>query len=142
MPDDTLLARLARELTDLASLHAGLGDLAEPPWPTWLMRTLTHGGDGYCLHDTMRKSPDTARMLEEILAFASVCGDAPLRRHDIMHFDFTYANALTDGSRVTGVVDWSVPFRGALQGDHAFDIATLLFYAYDRPSIRGELWRV
>jgi hypothetical protein len=62
---------------------------------------------------------------------------APVRRSN-----FSYANALTDGTRVTGVIDWNVPFDGALQGDHAFDIATLLFYAYDRPALRRELWHV
>lgn len=142
MPDDTLLATLARQLVDLADLHADAGDLAEPPWPDWLVRTLTDGGVGYCLHETMRQSPVTARMLERITAIADSCKDAPVRRRDICHFDFTYANALTDGHRITGVIDWNVPFRGALQGDHAFDIATLLFYAYDRPPIRDDLWRV
>ena len=141
MPDESRLAVLARDLVDLAIQHDGRGDLADPPWPDWLLRTLVDGGDGYCLHETMRRTPHTAQMLDEITSIAESCRDAPVRRHDITHFDFSYANALTDGVRVTGVIDWNVPFEGALQGDLAFDIATLLFYAYDRPSVTRELWR-
>ena len=52
----------------------------------------------------------------------------------------TYANILADGDRITGVIDWNVPFPGAAQGDRAFDVATLLFYSYDRPAARDLLW--
>lgn len=141
MPDEPRLAVLARELVELALQHEGRGDLADPPWPDWLVRTLVEGGDGYCVHETMRQTQRTAQMLDEIASIADACREAPVRRHDITHFDFSYANALTDGVRVTGVIDWNVPFEGALQGDLAFDIATLLFYAYDRPVLMRELWR-
>jgi Ser/Thr protein kinase RdoA (MazF antagonist) len=133
------LDRLVPELVGLADRHAGRGDLADPPWPGWLLRTLDVGGDGYCLHETMLRQPSTARMLERIRHVADVCRDAPVARQDIVHFDFSYANVLTDGTTITGVVDWNVPFPGALQGDRAFDIATLLFYAYDRPRTRARL---
>lgn len=139
-PSDEVLDRLVPELLGLVDRHAGRGDLADPPWPAWLLRTLDVGGDGYCLHSTMEQTPATARMLARIRHIAGVCRDAPVARHDIVHFDFSYANVLTDGATVTGVVDWNVPFPGALQGDRAFDIATLLFYAYDRPRTRDRLW--
>lgn len=141
MPDERHLASLARELVALAVKHEGAGDLPDLPWPGWLVHTLVRGGDGYCLHETMRRTKRTAQMLDEIIAIAHACSNAPVRRHDITHFDFSYTNALTAGVGVTGVIDWNVPFDGALQGDLAFDIATLLFYAYDRPSIMQELWR-
>lgn len=140
VPGDEDLARLVPTLVALVDLHADRGDLTDPPWPAWLIETLEVGGDGYCLHDTMLSSPDTARMLEEIKAIAASCREATVRRHDIVHFDFSYANVLTDGSSVTGVIDWNVPFAGALQGDRAFDLATLLFYAYDKPRTRDVLW--
>ena len=140
-PAGDLLAELVPRLLELVELHAGKGDLAAPPWPAWLLRTLEVGGDGYCLHETMAASADTAGMLRRIKDVASVCSGLPVRGDDIVHFDYSYANILTDGSGVTGVIDWNVPFAGALQGDRGFDVATLLFYAYDRPTIRARLWR-
>lgn len=140
LPADPQLEAFARALVELADMHAGRGDLPDPPWPYWLLETLEVGGQGYCLHSTMLERDDTARMLQAVKAVASTCAAAPVRRHDVVHFDFSYANTLSDGQTVTGVIDWNVPFTGALQGDYAFDVATLLFYSYDRPSTRSWLW--
>lgn len=134
------LSALVPHLLDLIELHADRGDLPEPPWPGWLLETLEVGGQGYCLHSTMEASPDTAGMLVRIREIGRRCRDLPARRADIVHFDYSYANVLTDQGRLSGVIDWNVPFPGALQGDRGFDIATLLFYAYDQPSVRSELW--
>ena len=44
------------------------------------------------------------------------------------------------GGRLSGVVDWNIPFDGAGQGDRGFDVATLLFYSYDIEQTRQALW--
>jgi hypothetical protein len=49
---------------------------------------------------------------------------------------FTPANLLCDGNAITGVIDIN-PLT--LAGDRAFDLATMLFYYYDRDEIRGPL---
>jgi hypothetical protein len=98
------------------------------------------GGDGYCLHATMGQSPRTAALLRRVqtLARRSRRGDA--RTCDVVHFDMNPANILHAGGRLSGVVDWNIPFDGAGQGDRGFDIATLLFYAYDLDRTRETLW--
>ena len=53
-----------------------------------------------------------------------------------MHYDFSLANLLSDGTAITGVIDINPP---VLRGDRAFDLATLLFYAYDHEGIRARL---
>ena len=55
---------------------------------------------------------------------------------DFVHYDFTPANLLCDGTAITGVIDINPP---VLAGDRAFDLATLLFYRYDHDQIRGLL---
>jgi aminoglycoside phosphotransferase (APT) family kinase protein len=57
-----------------------------------------------------------------------------------VHFDMNPANILQAAGRLTGVVDWNIPFDGAGQGDRAFDVATLLFYTYDVEETREALW--
>lgn len=140
-PDAARLAALLPQLLELNELQMGMGDLRSPPWPMWLFDTLDHGGNGYCLHETMRTRADTAAMLDRIREIVERCRRSPLPDRDIVHFDFSYANILAVGDRITGVIDWSIPFTGAGQGDRAFDIATLLFYAYDLPGPRAALWR-
>lgn len=136
---DALLHRLTPDLLELIALHADRGDCersGDPRWPASIIQTLETGGDGYCLHETMLQRSETAQMLATIKRIATLCRDVPCRQSDIVHFDFSYANVLSDGSAVTGIIDWNGPFVG----DHAFDIATLLFYAYKRPPTRDLLW--
>lgn len=55
---------------------------------------------------------------------------------DYVHFDFSPANLLSDGTTVTGVIDVNPP---VITGDRAFDLATMLFYAYDHDVLRETL---
>jgi aminoglycoside phosphotransferase (APT) family kinase protein len=139
-PEQNLFAALLPELLAAVELQADAGDLAEPPWPGWLLRTIEAGGDGYCLHETMRQAGGTARLLERLQELARRNCDGPVRSGDVVHFDMNPANIVHDGGRLSGIVDWNIPFDGACQGDRGFDVATLLFYSYDLPATRDTLW--
>ena len=52
-PDRAALARLLPDLLSLNDAQAGLGT-GTRGWPGLLTRTLTAGGDGYCLHSTLQ----------------------------------------------------------------------------------------
>lgn len=140
-PSAELFNRLLPELLAAVELQDGAGDLAQAPWPQWLLATIETGGDGYCLHETMRQAVDTTSLLGRLQGLARRNWNAPVRRRDVVHFDLNPANILHDHERLSGIVDWNVPFVGAAQGDRGFDIATLLFYTYDLPATRPLLWQ-
>jgi Ser/Thr protein kinase RdoA (MazF antagonist) len=136
------LARLMPDLIRLNDAQAGLGaarpglDGGHGGWPELLSGTLTHGGDGYCLHSTLAARPGLRDLLEIVRRIGDSCGPAIPAGRDFVHFDFTLANLLTDGTAVTGVIDVNPPL---LTGDRAFDLATLLFYLYDHDDARHVL---
>jgi aminoglycoside phosphotransferase (APT) family kinase protein len=138
-PESEVFSGLLPQLLDAIELQADAGDLRQPPWPEWLIETVTRGGDGYCLHTTMRAHQDTAVLLARLQHIAARARGKP-RDNDVMHFDMNPANILHRHGVLTGVVDWNVTFTGASQGDRGFDIATLLFYSWDLPSTREPLW--
>jgi aminoglycoside phosphotransferase (APT) family kinase protein len=123
------------EVLRLNDAQAGLGDGAHR-LSDLLARTLTVGGDGYCVHATLLARPDTRSLLATLRRIADRYLDAIPERDDYVHFDFTLANLLADGGGITGVIDINPP---PLTGDRAFDLATLLFYCYDRDDIRDRL---
>jgi hypothetical protein len=126
---------LLPEVLRLNDAQAGLGDgtrlLSE-----LITATLTTGGDGYCVHATLEARPDTRDLLAVVRQTAGRCLPAVPARDDYVHYDFTLANLLTSGAGVCGVIDMNPP---AITGDRAFDLATLLFYLYDRDDIRERL---
>jgi Ser/Thr protein kinase RdoA (MazF antagonist) len=134
-PDGVALARLLPELLALNDAQAGLGT-GPSRWRSLLTRTLTSGGDGYCLHSTLQASPAARGLLPVLRRIADRCAPAIPDGQDFVHYDFTPANLLSDGSAVTGVIDINPP---VLAGDRAFDVATLLFYHYDHDAIRDVL---
>jgi Ser/Thr protein kinase RdoA (MazF antagonist) len=139
-PEPGLFVAVLPGLLDAIELQGDAGDLAQPPWPAWLLETIETGGDGYCLHATMRQAPRTAALLRRLQALARRSGPEEARTRDVVHFDMNPANILHAGGRLSGVVDWNIPFNGAGQGDRGFDIATLLFYTYDLERTREALW--
>jgi Ser/Thr protein kinase RdoA (MazF antagonist) len=134
-PDYPALARLLPELLRLNDAQAGLGT-GPRRWRSLITQTLTAGGDGYCLHSTLEASPRARDLLPVLRRTADRCGPAIPDGEDFVHYDFTPANLLSDGSAITGVIDINPP---VLAGDRAFDLATLLFYHYDHDQIRGLL---
>jgi aminoglycoside phosphotransferase (APT) family kinase protein len=139
-PATEVFAAVLPALLTAIELQRDAGDLARPPWPAWLLDTIETGGDGYCLHATMRQKPDTDALLRHLQTLARRNWRDDIRTRDVLHFDMNPANILHAGNRLTGVVDWNIPFDGAAQGDRGFDIATLLFYSYDIEQTRDALW--
>ncbi len=135
------LATVLPDLLAVIELQRDAGDLAQAPWPVWLIDTIHVGGHGYCLHETMRDRPDTAAILDRLRRLATQHARGPVRTSDVVHFDLSPANVLHDHGRLSGVIDWNVPFSGASQGDRGFDLATLLFYSYDIAAARNRLWK-
>jgi hypothetical protein len=116
-------------------------DLASPPaepWPAQVADDVLYGGDGYCLLEPMLgHSPLTARLLEIVQELVARHRHVTTPATDVMHFDFQPNNMLGLSGKISGVVDW----EGAQAGDRAFDLVTLLFYAYDQEAVRDVLWR-
>lgn len=139
-PAPELFAAVLPGLLTAIELQRDAGDLDQPPWPGWLLQTIETGGDGYCLHATMRQAPRTAALLGRLQALARRNRRDEARTRDVVHFDMNPANILHAGGRLSGVVDWNIPFDGAGQGDRGFDVATLLFYTYDLERTRQALW--
>lgn len=139
-PRSRELCEALPELLAAVDLQAGAGDLPSAPWPDWLLATIFDGGDGYCVLETMRASPERHALLRRLQAVAAAHARGPVLCDDIVHFDLSPANVLVHHGRLSGVIDWTVPFPEAAQGDRGFDLATLLFYAYDLPEARDALW--
>jgi len=135
-----VLASTLPAILAAVELQAGMGDLPRPPWPGWLVDTITSGGEGYCLHSTMRRRPDTSEILDRVIRIGRERPQDGARTTDIVHFDLSPANVLHRDGRLAGIIDWNVPFAGAGQGDRGFDVATLLFYTYDDDATRPALW--
>ena len=129
------LARLMPELIRLNDAQAGLGT-GPRTWPALIRETLTSGGHGYCLHATLEADPRTRGLFAVVRQAGAAHGAAVPPGDDFVHYDFTLANMLSDGTAITGVIDINPP---VLAGDRAFDLATLLFYVYDHDELRGPL---
>ena len=126
---------LLPEVLRLNDAQAGLGD-GTSLLTGLITATLTTGGDGYCVHATLEGRPDTRALLAVIRQTADRCVAAIPARDDFVHYDFTLANLLATGAGISGVIDINPP---ALTGDRAFDLATMLFYLYDRDGFRERL---
>ncbi len=106
-------------------------------WPREVVETVLFGGKGYCQHESLLAySEESRKLLLRLQAIVSANKDAIESRDDCVHFDFQPYNILVQGAEVSGVVDW----EGCRAGDRVFDLATLLFYAYDAVDLRTHLW--
>ena len=97
---------------------------------------MLEGGDGFCLLDSLRTySSVTAELLGTLQEIVLAHSNEQFETNDVVHFDFNPSNILVDNGRVSGVIDW----EGTCPGDCSFDLATLLFYAYDVLDVREQL---
>jgi hypothetical protein len=130
---------LLPRLLDLNTLQVGQALSMPRNWPAPVVKTVLHGGDGFCLLETMRAySSTTSELLDVLQRVVTAYADTPIATDDIVHIDFNPANILVDDGQISGVVDW----EDAHAGDCTFDLATLLFYSYDIAALREPLQRL
>lgn len=73
--------------------------------------------------DVARRHTDIRKIDKILHEFISLTNHCPEIRQ-LVHADFGSNNVLTDGHRITGVIDWSE----ALFGDPLYDVANILFW--------------
>jgi len=141
LPGAPVMRLNASLVSQLIALNEIQRDLAvspsAAPWPARIADDVTNGGNGYCLLEPMRQhSPTTARLLELVQTLAADYRNVTTPTTDVVHCDFQQSNMLGLSGKISGVVDW----EGTRAGDCAFDLVTLLFYAYDQETVRDALW--
>jgi aminoglycoside phosphotransferase (APT) family kinase protein len=104
-----------------------------------LITTLTEGGQGYCLHDSLRGYDDrTAELLSRIERFGSSLKETELVAGDIVHWDLHPGNLLTGADGFSAIVDTDF----AMVGDAAFDLVMLALTSRALPSEAGVQGRL
>lgn len=137
-PSRVINAAMVREVIAINRIQAARGGDMPPEWPARVIDGVLKGFVGYCEIDTLRRySGESAAMLDTIQELVAGCSGGKFVDGDIVHWDFNPGNVLSDGNRITGVIDWD----GVCAGDRGFDLATLLFYSYDDREVRDPLWR-
>jgi hypothetical protein len=137
-PLRTVTPALVPRLMGLNALQKGQAIPHRQDWPDRVVDTVLHGGDGYCLLTPLRTySAETAELLTTLQALVARHQDERYEMADLVHFDFNPANILVEDGVISGVIDW----QDACSGDCAFDLVTLLFYAWDAPAVRDQLWQ-
>jgi len=138
-PPDRLTREHIAQLVALNALQQATQP-GDPEWGPYLVGTLLHGADGYCLHEPMRThSAAAAALLDRIVSIGEATQAPALPSADLAHLDFHHLNVLVEGGAVTGVIDC----EGIRPGDHAFDLVTLLFCSEEGGLDGGaqdELW--
>ena len=110
----------------ILELHGNRLQLARPGdrsgWPGILITTLTVGGQGYCLHESLRGHDErTARLVARIEDVGHALGPDDLVGHDVVHWDLHPGNLLQEHGALSAVVDTDY----ATIGDAAFDLVLL-----------------
>jgi aminoglycoside phosphotransferase (APT) family kinase protein len=113
----------------------------DEPWAELLVRTLTEGADGWCLHEPLRThSALTRRLLDHIERIGREVERSSLPETDLVHGDFHHRNVLQhDDGRLSAVIDW----EGVRQGDAVFDLVMLaicLAVARVEPGVESRVW--
>ena len=120
------------EILRLNDLQRDQGD-SDNDEPTRLIRDVMEGYQHFII---INHSAKTAAMLDTIQNIVRARAAECPKRADIVHFDFHAGNILIEDEQITGVIDW----EGSVSGDCAYDLATLLFYAYPQRDFRDRLW--
>ncbi len=136
-PLQTLAPHLLPRLLALNALQRCQALPGPQDWPHRIVTTVLHGGDGYCLLESLRTySSTTAELLSAVQTLVRRHADTPCATGDLVHYDFNPANLLMHAGQISGVIDWQDP----CSGDCAFDLSTLLCYTWEHPEVRDRLW--
>jgi hypothetical protein len=139
-PVETLTHALVDEILELHVRRVGSAprDLVDV-WAGELIRTLTVGGDGYCIHESLRTyDARTARLLDTIERIGRRLEPADLPGADIVHWDLHPGNLLQSAGRLTAVIDTDF----ATAGDARFDLVTLALSSAAEPGEAGVTERL
>lgn len=109
-------------------------------WTDFLRHTLTHGADGWCLHEPLAEHSAETR---SILHWATRVGEGieTLPSGDLVHIDLHHRNLLQRADHLVAIIDW----EGAVIGDHLFDLVTFVFNlaaADAEPDVERRVWRL
>jgi hypothetical protein len=122
-PLTALTKPLAQAVIKLNQLQTAGPEKSDVPWGKLMLDTLLIGGDGYCVHESLKKySNYTADILARLKAFAENFRTDELQSDGIVHIDFSPNNILVEADTITGVVDWD----GVQHGDRHFDLCCLM----------------
>lgn len=134
-PLEQLAPAMLASVLAINALQRDIGAIGRGPWVDEMVTSILDGRTGYCEHAAMAEHSDETRaLLERLFRIADGARAVQVSDTDVVHFDFSPYNVLTDGDRIAGVVDWN----GATNGDAAFDLVTLATYTYD-DAVRDEL---
>ena len=141
-PPDHFDHRLVDQLLDLHARRLGLAQPDDPVhWPTALIETLVVGGEGYCLHSSLRDFDGRTRSLvERVEAFGRTIDGSALVGRDIVHWDLHGGNLLIADGALSAVVDTDF----SVVGDAGFDLVTLALSSLTlpcAPGVRSRLFR-
>jgi len=127
--------QLVDRLLDLHARRLGLARPNDPVhWPTALIETLTVGGEGYCLHSSLRDfDVRTRSLVDRVEAFGSTIGESDLSGRDIVHWDLHGGNLLVADGSLAAVVDTDF----SVVGDASFDLVTLALSSLTLPCETG-----
>jgi aminoglycoside phosphotransferase (APT) family kinase protein len=104
-----------------------------------LIATLTVGGEGYCLHSSLRDYDGRTRTLvERIEEFGGTIDGEKLSGHDIVHWDLHPGNLLVHEGSLAAVVDTDF----AVVGDASFDLVMLAMTSLTLPCEPGVRTRL
>lgn len=107
------------------------GHAPEKDWGTFLLQPiLNHSG---ARHQAFKNSPEEESLIRTIiLHYERLIDHCPNARH-LVHGDYGFDNTFSDGTDITGVIDWDC----SLYGDFVYDIAWLSFWdaATDYPRL-------
>jgi hypothetical protein len=134
-PTEQVTPALLPNVFALNALQREVGIVGRGPWIDEMVSTILDGRVGYCEHGAMTEHSDATReLLDRVFRIADGARGLRVSDTDVVHYDFSPYNVLSDRDQVTGVVDWN----GATNGDAAFDLVTLAYYTYDY-SLRDAL---
>lgn len=109
-------------------------------WSSYLLRTLTHGAGGYCLHEPLRTfDARTRTVIERVEEIGRSTDPCDLAGCDIIHFDLHPGNLLHADGHLSAVVDMDY----VRIGDAEFDLTTLAIASLGAgadPGVRERLF--
>jgi hypothetical protein len=144
MPGSPMESLTEEILDELIELHQKRIGLARPEdhsdWPMSLLQTLTMGGRGYCVHESLLNyDARTATMLRRIQQIGHEVDPLDFPGGDVVHWDLHLGNALQLDGHLSAIVDTDF----AQTGDAAFDLVTLAIASLTvpcEPGVREHLF--